>query len=257
MLLYKFVPTQEIADQVAAGVFRFYELTKYIEMEDVAGRADGAEGSLIFPDDGSPDFIKKLPTGSFNGVEFQCESIRLSEDCLRQFFVFCMSMEKAEQAIGDCKFAVELNVDVFSTFEMFLNSSELAPELNDGGKFFSHGPIEYYDINNHPSSIEKEKWREVYLKHSDFKDQKEYRAVLRASDTFFERTRAKPWDLEQKIFTSLDRNPMPFNFKLGFRCGTDSAGWRYVEFDVSEFQANIICEPSAIIACGACPTQAA
>ncbi len=42
MLLYKFVPTQEIAKQVAAGVFRFYELTKYVKLEDDTGRADGA-----------------------------------------------------------------------------------------------------------------------------------------------------------------------------------------------------------------------
>ncbi len=250
MLLYKFVPTQEIANQVAAGVLRFYELTKYVKIEEDTGRADAAEGSISFPDDGSLDFVKKLPTASFNGVEFQCESIRLSEDYLGQFFVFCMSTAKTKQAIGDCEFAVELDTDFFSTFEMLLNTGELAPEVNGGAKFFSHGRIDYYDVNNHPPSIEKERWREVYLKHSSFSDQEEYRAALKASDSFFERTSAKPRVLERPIFKSPDRTPLPFNFKLEFRSGVDDAGWRYVEFDVSEFQTNIVGDPSAIITFG-------
>jgi hypothetical protein len=250
MLLHKFVPTQEIANQVAAGVFRFYELTKYVKLKEDTGRADAAEGSISFPDDGSLDFVKKLPTASFNGVEFQCESISLSDDYLGQFFVFCMSTAKTKQAIGDCKFAVELDTDIFSTFEMFLSTSESAPEINGGAKFFSHGPIDYYDINNHPPSIEKERWREVYLKHSSFSDQEEYRAALKVSDSFIARTSTKPWILERPIFKSPDGTLLPFNFKLKFRSGVDDAGWRYVEFNVSEFLTNIAGEPSTIITFG-------
>lgn len=250
MPLYKFVPTQEIANQVAAGLFRFYELTKYVKLEEDTGRADAAEGSISFPDDGTPDFVAKLPTGSFKGVEFQCERIRLSDDYLGQFFVFCMSTDKTELAIGDCKFAVELDTDIFSLFEMVLNTGELAPEANGGEKFFSHGAVDYYDIDNHPASIEKERWREVYVKHSNFGHQEEYRSALKAPDTFFDRTNATPWVLERPIFGSSDRTRLPFNFKLEFRSGVDDAGWRYVEFDVSEFQANIIGEPSTIITFG-------
>jgi hypothetical protein len=250
MLLYKLVPTQEIAIQVAAGVFRFYELTKYVKIEENTGRADAAEGSISFPDDGSLDFVKRLPTASFNGVEFQCGSIRLSEDYLRQFFVFCMSTAKTKQAIGDCKFAVELDTDFFSTFEMFLNAGELAPEIIGGEKFFSHGRIDYYDIHNHPQSIKNERWRKVYFKHSSYSDQEEYRAALKASDSFFERISTKPWILERPIFKSPYGTLLPFNFKLKFRSGVDDSGWRYVEFDVSEFQTNIAGQPSTIITFG-------
>lgn len=250
MRLHKFVPTLEIANQVAAGVFRFYELTKYIRIEEDTGRADAGEGSISFADDGALDFVEKLPTASLNGIEFQCQSIRLSEDYLSQFFVFCMSTTDSKQAIGDCAFAVELDTDFFSTFEMFLNSGELAPERNGGAKFFSHGKVDYYDIENHPLSIENERWREVYLKHSDFSDQEEYRAALKASDTLFERTSTRPCVLERPIFTSPDRTPMPFNFRLELRSGVDVTGWRYVEFDVSEFQANFLGEPSKVVMFG-------
>lgn len=247
MLLYKFVPTQEIANQVAKGVFRFYELKKYLKIEENTGRADAAEGSISFLDDGSLDFIRKLPTASFNGIEFQCQSISLSQDYLEQFFVFCMSTEKTKPAIGDCKFAVELDTDIFSTFEKFLNTGELALERTGGEKFFSHGRIDYYDIDNHPPSIENEKWREIYTKSSSFCCQKEYRAVLKASDTFFQRTKTTHWFLERAIFKSSDGSRLPFNFKLEIRSGVDVEHWRYLEFDVSEFQTNIFGNPSEII----------
>ena len=40
MLLYKFVPTHQIAEIVSNGVFRFYDLTKYVAFEDETGRFD-------------------------------------------------------------------------------------------------------------------------------------------------------------------------------------------------------------------------
>ena len=250
MRLYKFVPTKEIAKQISDGVFRFYELVKYIKLEEDTGRSDSAEGSVSFPDDGSLDFIDKLPTGSFDGIEFQCESISFPDEYLRQYFVFCMSTEKTEAAIGDCSFAVELETDYFETFGMLLNeaSTEVADE---GQRFFSHDAVEYYDIDNHPASIEGKRWREVYVKHSSFGYQQEYRAALCAKDSFFERISIEPKVIERPI-QDMNGQRMPFNLRFLLRSGVDESGWRYVEIDVSEFQANLVGEPNRILSFEGC-----
>lgn len=245
MRLYKFLPTLKIAKQVSDGVFRFYELVKYIKLEDYTGRSDSAEGTIDFPDDGSRDFIDKLPTGSFRGVEFKCKSVSPSQVYLRQYFVFCMSTERTEAAIGGCSFAIELDTDYFETIAMFLNlSADIS--ANVGLRFFSHDVVEYYDIDHHPGSIENNRWREVYFKDASFRYQKEYRAALFVPDSFFERSCKRPEVIEHPIYDENGRQ-MSFNFKLLLRFGLDESGWRYVEIDVSEFQANLIGEPNKIL----------
>ena len=67
-ILYKFTTNTEIAKQISLGVYRFYELTKYIKMEDQTGRADSAEGSITFPKEEHYQYPEKLPIGSFRGV---------------------------------------------------------------------------------------------------------------------------------------------------------------------------------------------
>lgn len=246
MLLYKFVSNHEIATQVSLGVFRFYELTKYIKSEtDAIGRADAGEGSVSFPNEGTPSFVAKLPTASFNGVEFQCQSIQPSEDHLQQYFVFCMSAAKSERAVGDAKFAVELNTDCFEMFDQSLHEFYgFTPDK--GERIFSHGAIEYYDIDNHPRPFGDERWREVYAKHAQFAYQQEYRAALFVSDVFFDRTSKTPMVVRRKIFGE-DGTPLPYDLMFSLRSGVDFVGWRYVEIDASEFQANLIGKPSMIM----------
>lgn len=245
MKLYKFVPTLALAEQFSIGIFRFYELIKYIELEEDSERPDAMEGSLCFPEDGSPDYCDKLPTASLNGIEFQYGSIKLSNDYLRQYFVFCTSTSKNEAAIGDCPFAVELDTDYFETLAMFL---DLSRESRDhrGHRFFSHGKVEYYDIDNHPLSIEGQMWREVYQKHSNFEHQAEYRAAFFASDFFFNRISKKPMVIERPIYNN-DERLMHFNLKFKVSSGIDDNGWRFIEIDITEFQANLIGEPSKIL----------
>lgn len=237
MLLYKFTTTSEIARQLSVGIFRFYELTKYIKIEDSFGRSDTAECSVIFPERESLAFPEKLPTVSFNGVEFKCVSVQPSDDYIKQYFVFCTSTIINNRVIGDSKYVVELHVDMFETFEMLLNPPlENYSKLN-GYKFFSHSPVTYYDIHNHPEPLLGNKWREVYVKHSDFMHQHEYRAALFASDHFFNRVRNKPMVIERRVFKNGQK--LDFNLKLAIHSDIDADGWRYVEFDISEFSANL------------------
>lgn len=246
MRLFKFVPTQAIAQQISNGVYRFYELIKYKRLEEDTGRSDFAEGSVSFTENEIKCFPKKLPIASFNGVEFSCASFAPDEDYLRQYFVFCMSTQNDGRAIGDSRYAVQLDVDIFGLFEMLLPTPAGRNTEVRGTKFFSHGRVEYYDIHKHPTPIGDDQWREVYLKHSSFAYQYEYRAALFASNHFFERVGTKPMLAERSIF-DVNGNKMDFNLKLLIRSGVDEAGWRYVEYDVSEFQANLLKEPSPVL----------
>ncbi len=246
MLLYKFVPKLEIAEQVSLGIFRFYELTKYIMLEtDGTGRTDAGEGSVSFPDEVTPSFVAKLPTASFNGVEFQCQGIHLSEDYLRQYFIFCMSVAKSDRAIGDAKFTVELDTDIFEMFDQFLHEF-YGFNPDKGTRIFSHGAVEYYDIDNHPRPFGDERWREVYLKHARFSHQQEYRAALFVSDAFFDRTSVTSMVVKRKIYEE-SGTPRPYDLTFLLRSGVDPEGWRYIEIDVSEFQANLVGEPCEIL----------
>jgi hypothetical protein len=245
MKLYKFTPSLDIAEKISVGVFRFYELTKYIKIEDEVGRSDSAECSVSFPAKEYEKFPERLPTGSFKGIEFKCISAGKDEEYIRQYFVFCMSTKTDRKAIGDSKYVVELYKDNFDLFMQLLNESYEELENTDGRKFFSHGEVEYYDINNHPKPIVGEFWREVYLKHSDFNYQNEYRAAFFASDHFFDRTMNHPMVVEKKIYGK-DKEPMSFNLELFVQSGVDDEGWRYLEIDISKFAANISSEPSKI-----------
>ncbi|MGR2737168.1 hypothetical protein ACUY1T_01820 [Billgrantia sp. Q4P2] len=246
MKLYKFTPTLDIAEKISVGIFRFYELTKYIKIEDDVGRSDSAECSVSFPDEEYENFPELLPTGSFRGIEFKCISVGNDEEYIKQYFVFCMSTKIDKKAIGDSKYAVELYKDSFDLFMQLLNEPYEELENPDGRKFFSHGEVEYYNINNHPKPIVGEFWREVYLKHTDFKYQNEYRAAFCASDHFFERTMNNPMVIEKKIYGK-DKEPMGFNLELIVQSGVDDEGWRYLEIDISKFAENIDPEPSKII----------
>ena len=246
MKLYKFTPSLDIAEKISIGVFRFYELTKYIKIEDEVGRSDSAECSVSFPPEEYEKFPEQLPTGSFNGVEFKCISTGNDEEYIKQYFVFCMSTKRDEKAIGDSKYAVELQKDNFDFFMQFLNEPYEELESPDGRKFFSHGEVEYYDIHNHPKPVIGEFWREVYLKHADFEYQNEYRAAFFASDHFFNRTRENPMVIEKKIY-GRDKKPMDFNLELYVQSGVDEEGWRFLEIDISTCAANISPESSKII----------
>src|SRR5262245_58796835 len=117
---YKHIPERAIADLIAAGIYRFYELTKYIRMEDDSARADSMECSVSFPKDEVDSFPAKLPVASFNGVEFFCSSIKPDEAYVRQYFVFCTSLI-GEGVFEDAGYVVELETDIFATLAMVLN----------------------------------------------------------------------------------------------------------------------------------------
>ena len=245
-MLYKFTPDLEIAKQISIGIFRFYELTKYIKIEDKVGRSDPAECSVSFLPKEYNEFPEKLPTGSFNGVEFKCISTGNDEEYIKQYFVFCMSTEMNRKTIGDSKYVVELHRDNFEFFMQFFNPPEESSTNTEGNRFFNHGEVEYYNIHNHPKPFIGSRWREAFVKHSDFEYQNEYRAAFFASDSFFERTSGRPDVLEYEIFTK-NREQMDFNLKLYLSSGVDDEGWRYIELDISEFAANISPETSKII----------
>jgi len=239
MLLYKFVPTVEIAGQVAKGVYRFYELTKYRKLEESTGRSDPSEGSLSFSNDEVQKSPEALPIGSFNGVQFSCVSVSPGEEYLRQYFVFCTSTQSSERAISGCNYVIELDTDIFDVFEMLLPTPKLPAGNPDGLKFFSHAPVEYYDINKHPARIEGELWRMAYVKHSRFSYQREYRAALFVSDQYFEKVGTRSLTYRRPAF---DKSGRALDLKLLVTSGTDEAGWRYLELDISEFQSTILPE---------------
>jgi len=245
-MLYKFTPTLEIAEKVSIGMFRFYELTKYIKMEDKVGRSDPEECSVSFPTKEYEKFPDKLPTGSFRGIEFKCISTGNDEEYIRQYFVFCMSTEMDKKAIDDSRYIVELYRDNFDLFMQLLNEPFEDSENPEGCQFFSHGEVEYYNIHNHPKPFIGNRWREVFVKHSDFDYQNEYRAAFFASDHFFDKTSDNPMVIEKKIF-SQNKEPMDFNLELHVRSGVDDEGWRYIELDISEFAAKTSPESSKII----------
>ena len=249
MLLYKLTTSLEIAKQISVGIFRFYELTKYIKIEDTVGRLDKDECSVSFPKKEWSKFPEKLPTATLDGVEFKCASIKFSEDYIKQYFVFCTSKVINDTVIRDSKYAVELHLDIFETFEMLLCPPKSDSLNANGNKFFSHSPVAYYDIHNHPDPLLEDTWREIYIKHSDFKHQHEYRAALFASDHFFNRVRNEPMVIERNIFNKNGKK-IDFNLKLSINSGIDTDGWRYVQFDISEFSANLKPEPSKIIEVG-------
>ena len=59
VLLYKFTTSLDIAKQISVSIFRFYELVKYIKIEDNAGRSDINECSITFPEEASVARMKR------------------------------------------------------------------------------------------------------------------------------------------------------------------------------------------------------
>jgi len=242
-MLYKFTTSPEIARCISIGIFRFYELTKYIKIEDCVGRADSNEGSLTFPEEEHTKHPEKLPTATFNGVEFKCISVSFNEEYIRQYFVFCMSTVMNASVIGDSTHVIELSEDIFETIEMLLSNQQ--NEQNKSGlKIFSHGPVEYYNINRHPTPYGQEKWREVYIKHSKFEHQHEYRSAIFSSDQLFETLKRESLVIARPIYKNGKR--MHFDLKVSAASGTDYDGWRYIELDISEFAANLLNEPCKV-----------
>lgn len=157
-----------------------------------------------------------------------------------------MSAIKDDRAIGDCDFAVELESDIFDVFEKLL-PTPLAPKDNlDGTKLFSHGLVEYYDIHNHPPTIQGKRWKEIYMKRSEFSYQNEYRAAMFISDEYFERVGKEP-EIYEKEIRAPNGDKYDFNLKLVIKSGTDEDGFRFLELDISEFQKNLTSRDSNIL----------
>jgi hypothetical protein len=237
--LYKWLPSESLAKIVAGGVFRFYELQKYIGMEDQqsqggeddSGRADIMEGSIGFEKEEVKAFPEKLMAVIFtpqsgDSVVMRCSSIKRDRSFFSQYFVFCVT-KSSKRAIKDCTYAVVLGDDIFDLFEKLFD--EL---LEDGRKMFSHGEVLYYDIHNHPSNISNEMWKEVFYKHSKFSPQEEYRAAMFIPADHFDRIVIEG---EKKILEiSKDGKKIDYEVEIKLRAGLDSEGWKYIEIDASD-----------------------
>lgn len=243
-MLYKFTTSAEVARLISIGIFRFYDLTKYIRIEDVVGRSDPRECSVSFLPEEYMDNPEKLPTASFNGVEFKCSHLGFDEQYISQYFVFCMSTDSAPTVMGDATHIVELDQDIFATIGLLLNDT-WSPNIPSDYKFYSHGEVEYYDIENHPSPIGVEYWREVYIKHASFRHQKEYRAAIFAHARLFHRLSTSPLVVARPIYQSGVR--LDFDLRLSMTSGIDTDGWRYIEIDISEFSEKFVAGPCRVI----------
>lgn len=248
-LLHRYVAERSVAEAISRGVYRFYELTKYIKMEDEHGRGDSAEGAVTFPEEEYAANPEKLPVASYNGVEFHCISMAVDEEYLSQYFVLCMSTEMSETVMGDSKYRVEIHRDQFELLAMLLNPPDDAPADHHGRKFFSHGPVGYYDIDNHPTPIPGQWWKQVYVKHRRFARQHEYRAAFFINDAAVERISNQSEVIRRTIYHK-DGTPMDFDLEFYHRAGRDPEGWRYIEIDTSEFAEKVGVEPGRIVELG-------
>ena len=245
-LLYRYVAELEVAQAIASGIFRFYELTKYMKMEDEHGRADGSECSVTFPEKEYASAPEKLPVASLDGIEFHCISIQPDEAYISQYFVLCMSTEATENVLGDSTYRVDIHRDHFETLSLLLNTSDDSGGDSDGLRFFSHGLVEYYDIDNHPTPIPNERWKEVYVKHRRFMHQHEYRAAFFINDSAVERI-SNQSEVIRRAIRHTDGSPMGFDLEFHRRAGRDSEGWRYIEIDTSEFAEKVGVKPGRIV----------
>lgn len=244
--LYKYVAELEIAHAISNGVYRFYDLTKYMNMEDEHGRTDEGECSVTFQKEEYESAPEKLPVGSFRGVEFHCASMKPDDDYISQYFVFCMGSRVSDGVIGDSRYRVEVNRDVFDLLSTLLNPSDTPFIDEEGRKTFSHGAVEYYDIHNHPNPLSNQMWREVFVKHRSFMHQREYRASLFISDARFNRI-CNEGEVTGRDVYDVERVKMDFRLEFHLRAGRDGDGWRYIEIDTSEFAENLKVGPSKIV----------
>lgn len=243
-ILYRYVADSKVAQAIAHGVYRFYDLTKYMKMEDEYGRADSSECSVAFPEEEYESAFEKLPVAKIKGFEFHLISLQPDDDYISQYFALCMSTEASEAVIGDSKYRVDIRRDQFELLSDLLNPIDGSRMDSDGRKLFSHGPVEYYDVNNHPSPMYDQRWREVYLKHRRFMHQQEYRAALLIAasrfDSICEHGGVVRDTLHQKDGTHLD-------LEFQVRAGRDPDGWRYIEIDTSEFAESINLTPGCVV----------
>lgn len=244
-VVYRYVADLTVAEAISRGVYRFYELTKYIRMEDGYGRADGAECSVTFLEKEYASNPEKLPVGSYNGVEFHCVSIQPDEAYISQYFVLCMSTEASERVLGDARYRVDIHRDQFELLSMLLDRTDERHDESDGRKFFSHGAVEYYDIDNHPAPIANQMWKEVYVKHRRFMHQREYRAAFFINAAAFERV-CKDEEVIRRAIYHMDGTKMDFDLEFRLQAGLDTDGWRYLEIDTSEFAQRIGVGPGNI-----------
>lgn len=239
------MPEKEIAELISKGVIRFYELKKYITLDgDQTGRSDENEGNVYYPeakDINVPGILTKMKLGDF---EFECSGISFSAEYLYQYFVFCLSYERIDNAILDTKYMVELDSNIFDIIKFLTAPFEPDNEKNTKYKFFHHDKVRYYDIDNQLPMLENERWRSIFKKHSLFSHQKEYRAFIFLSNEFFEDLKLQPFDVELDIADE-NGNPLDIKLECTFRSGVDD-GWRYIEFDISRFASKVI-EPLKIV----------
>ena len=245
-LLYRYVAELEVAEAISRGIYRFYDLTKYMNLEDDHGRLDDAECSVTFLAEEYESSPETLPVASFKGVEFHCISIKPDEEYISQYFVICMSTEVSESVVGNSKYRIDIHRDQFELLSDFLNLSDDPRSDSDGRKFFSHGPVEYYDIDNHPTPIHNERWKEVYVKHRRFMHQREYRAAFFINASAFERVCNVGEVIRRTIILKDGRNA-ELELEFHVRAGRDVDGWRYIEIDTSEFVEKINADPGCIV----------
>lgn len=210
-------------------------------MEDEEGRADEMEGSIGFKKEESEAFPNKMmkvtliPQNGDTPIVMSCSNIKQDKNFLKQYFVFCLSKSDV-RPIKDSGYAVVLNSDIFDFFEKLFMPPE-GDVIHGGRKMFSHGEVLYYDIHNHPTNISNELWKEVFLKHSKFKPQDEYRAALFISDKYFNRIELS----EEKKFLEVSKNgeKMDCKIEIKLKAGVDEYRWRYVEIDTRDINKKL------------------
>ncbi|RZV19726.1 hypothetical protein EOJ41_10210 [Vibrio alginolyticus] len=237
MKLYKYVPEDVVAKSISSGVFRFYELLKYIAIEDGVGRADTSECSVNFPRHEWENDPQALPVLYIGDVKVHYTGISPSKDHISQYFVFCSSFERTDNAILDTRFMVEFDANVFDIFEFVLKGFQ-GHLQNENLKIFSHGKVKYYSLKEPPETKLKSSWEEVYLKHQDYSHQNEYRAALCIPDFMFDIASEETTHLSFNI-NDIDGEPLDFDLTVDIRGGIDNSGWRYIEIDISEFAKHV------------------
>ncbi|EHH1241878.1 hypothetical protein [Vibrio parahaemolyticus] len=237
MKLYKYVPEEVVAKSISCGVFRFYELLKYVAIEDDVGRSDASECSVNFPRHEWENDTEALPVLYIGDVKVHYTRISPSKEHIAQYFVFCSSFERTDNAILDTRFMVEFDANVFDIFEFVLKDFQ-GHLQNENLKIFSHGKVSYYSLKEPPKTRLKSSWEEVYLKHQDYSYQNEYRATLCIPDFMFDMATEETTHLRFKI-NDKKGEPLDFDLTVDIRGGIDSSGWRFIEIDISEFTKNI------------------
>ena len=86
-MLFPRIPSK-YKNSFSNGIWRFYELKKYITIEDNL-KKDECEGKILFDTD-------KMPEASFKGLKFKFNGIKPDEKYLSQYFILCFSKERPD-----------------------------------------------------------------------------------------------------------------------------------------------------------------